>query len=54
MPDRGNIKVKVTIEGEYKAAVNEVIEMISCIDFGKAIKDGMTHIDVDIDVVDPE
>lgn len=47
------IKVKVTIEGEYQDAVNRIMEMIARIDYGEAIQDGITHVDVDIEVKDP-
>jgi hypothetical protein len=44
------IKVKVTIEGEYQDAVNKIMDMIARIDYGKVIEDGITHVDVDIEV----
>jgi hypothetical protein len=47
------IKVKVTIEGEYLDAVNKIMDMIARIDYGEVIEDGITHVDVDIEVKDP-
>ncbi len=47
------IKVKVTIEGEYQDAVNKIMDMIARINYGEVIEDGITHVDVDIEVKDP-
>jgi hypothetical protein len=51
--DNMRIKVKVTIEGEYQSAINKIMEMIAKIDYGQVIEDGITHVDVDIDVKEP-
>ena len=53
MPDRNNIKVKVIIEGEYKAKVEDIVTIISGIDYGDIVSDGITSINIDIDVLDP-
>jgi hypothetical protein len=51
--DNKKIKVKVTIEGEYEEAVNRIMEMIARIDYDEVMRDGITHVDVDIEVKDP-
>ena len=53
MSDLRRIKVKVTIEGEYNTCIDEIVSLISSINYGPVVSDGITSIDINLDVNEP-